>query len=119
MARILAIDDSPSIRALVSTALGTDGHGVTAAVDGAEALTLVSSQAFDLVITDFNMPKLNGLEFIKRYREKNKFTPVLVLTTEVNPTLRQSTARTTLRRQLGATRTAGRLRRRGGWSTNP
>ncbi|MBM4778334.1 MAG: response regulator [Archangiaceae bacterium] len=90
MARILAIDDSPSIRALVSTALGTDGHAVTSACDGAEALTLVSSQAFDLVITDFNMPQMNGLEFIKRYREKQKFTPVLVLTTEVNPTLRQS-----------------------------
>lgn len=90
MARILAIDDSPSIRALVSTALGNDGHGVTAACDGSEGLALVSSHGFDLVITDYNMPKLNGLEFIKQYREKQKFTPVLVLTTEVNPTLRQS-----------------------------
>jgi two-component system chemotaxis response regulator CheY len=90
MARILAIDDSPSIRALVASALGTDGHGVFQANDGLEALKLVSTQKFDLVITDFNMPQMNGLEFIKRYREKERFTPVLVLTTEVNPTLRQS-----------------------------
>ncbi len=90
MTRILTIDDSPSIRALVASALGADGIGVVQAGDGAEALTLAASQAFDLVITDMNMPKMNGLEFIKRYREKQKFTPVLVLTTEVNPALRQS-----------------------------
>lgn len=88
MARILAVDDSPSIRALVSKALGSDGHGVVQAADGVEAIALTATQAFDLVITDFNMPNMNGLEFIKRYRAQQKFTPVLVLTTEVNPTLR-------------------------------
>lgn len=90
MARILAIDDSPSIRALVSTTLGLDGHSVIHAADGVEGLSIGNSQPFDLIITDLNMPKMNGLEFIKRYRETQRFTPVLVLTTEVSQTLRQS-----------------------------
>jgi two-component system, chemotaxis family, chemotaxis protein CheY len=98
VSRILAIDDSPSIRELVSSTLGQDGHVVVPAVDGVEGITLSKQGRFDLVITDYNMPRMNGLAFIKAFREAgNRFTPVLVLTTEVSPQLKESA------KQAGAT----------------
>lgn len=97
MSRILAVDDSPSMRQLVTLALGEDGHSVTAASDGVEAMSLVAKQPFDLVITDMNMPKMNGIEFIKAFRALHRFTPVIVLTTEVNTAVRDSA------KQAGAT----------------
>jgi two-component system chemotaxis response regulator CheY len=98
MSRILSIDDSPSVRQLVAMALREDGHVVVNASDGAEGLTIVGKESFDLVITDFNMPKMNGLEFIKAFRKAgHRFTPVLVLTTEVKPELKEAA------KQAGAT----------------
>jgi two-component system chemotaxis response regulator CheY len=91
MSRILAIDDSPSIRELVASTLREDGHDVVRAADGLDAMKLVQQGTFDLVITDYNMPRMNGLAFIKAFREAgHRFTPVLVLTTEVSPKLKEA-----------------------------
>jgi two-component system chemotaxis response regulator CheY len=91
MSRVLAVDDSPAIRELVANTLKGAGHEVVRAPDGVEAMRLVGLQAFDLVITDYNMPRMDGLAFIKAFRQAgHRFTPVLVLTTEVNPKLKEA-----------------------------
>ena len=84
MATILAVDDSASMRQMVSFTLKGAGFTVTEAADGQEALTKAKSQQFDLIITDVNMPIMDGITFIKNLRgEPNyKFTPMLMLTTE-------------------------------------
>ncbi len=84
MATILAVDDSASMRQMVSFTLKGAGYTVTEAVDGQEALNKAKSQQFDLIITDVNMPVMDGITFIKNLRgESNyKFTPMLMLTTE-------------------------------------
>ncbi|VAW70047.1 Chemotaxis regulator - transmits chemoreceptor signals to flagellar motor components CheY [hydrothermal vent metagenome] len=84
MANILAVDDSASMRQMVSFTLKGAGHQVTEAADGQEALNKAKSQKFDLIITDVNMPVMDGITFIKHLRnEANyKFTPMLMLTTE-------------------------------------
>ena len=84
MATILAVDDSASMRQMVSFTLKGAGFTVTEADDGQEALTKAKSQQFDLFITDVNMPIMDGITFIKNLRgEPNyKFTPMLMLTTE-------------------------------------
>jgi len=84
MANILAVDDSASMRQMVSFTLKGAGYDVTEAADGQEALAKAKSKQFDLVITDVNMPVMDGITFIKNLRtEVNyKFTPMLMLTTE-------------------------------------
>jgi len=84
MANILAVDDSASMRQMVSFTLKGAGHQVTEAADGQEALNKAKSQQFDLIITDVNMPVMDGITFIKNLRgeAKYKFTPMLMLTTE-------------------------------------
>lgn len=84
MATILAVDDSASMRQMVSFTLKGAGYQVTEAADGQEALNKAKSQQFDLIITDVNMPVMDGITFIKNLRgEANyRFTPMLMLTTE-------------------------------------
>lgn len=84
MATILAVDDSTSMRQMVSFTLKSAGHTVTEAVDGVDALTKAKSQSFDLVISDVNMPNMDGISLIKELRTlpSFKFTPILMLTTE-------------------------------------
>lgn len=84
MANILAVDDSSSMRQMVSFTLKGAGHNVVEAADGQDALNKAKSQQFDLVITDVNMPVMDGITFIRNLRgEANyKFTPMLMLTTE-------------------------------------
>ena len=85
MAKILAVDDSASMRQMVSFTLKGAGHDVHEAADGVEALKLADSQSsFDLIISDINMPNMDGITLIKKLREKDKFkfTPILMLTTE-------------------------------------
>jgi two-component system chemotaxis response regulator CheY len=87
MATILAVDDSNSMRQMVSFALKQAGHEVTEAADGAEALALARSKGFNLVISDVNMPKMDGITLIRELRSlpDYKFTPLLMLTTEPGP----------------------------------
>ncbi len=84
MATILAVDDSASMRQMVSFTLKGAGYDVTEAADGQEALTKAKSKQFDLIITDVNMPIMDGITFIKNLRGEAsyKFTPMLMLTTE-------------------------------------
>lgn len=88
--RILAVEDSPTVRQLIKLTLLDYDYDVTVAPNGAEALKLVETAPFDLVVTDVNMPVMGGMEFIRSYRAhpKGEGVPVLVLTTEVSDTLK-------------------------------
>lgn len=87
MAKILTVDDSVSMRALIAQTLREAGHEVHEACDGVDALKKASGQKLDLLISDVNMPNMDGLTLIKTLRQEpaHKFTPILVLTTEVDP----------------------------------
>lgn len=81
---ILAIDDSLTIRELVNFVLSNAGFNVVLAEDGLEGLSALGHCSPDVIITDVNMPRLDGLSFIERARAETsaKSTPILVLTTE-------------------------------------
>lgn len=70
ISKILIIDDHPTNRLLVSQQLAFLGHKVTTAKSGLDALSLLVAQRFDFIITDFNMPDINGLDFTARYRKQ-------------------------------------------------
>ncbi|MEM7207159.1 MAG: response regulator [Pseudomonadota bacterium] len=84
MANILAVDDSTSLRQMVSFTLQGQGHTVVQAEDGVDGLQAAKSQTFDLVITDVNMPNMDGISLIKELRSLPAYrnTPLLMLTTE-------------------------------------
>ena len=84
MATILAVDDSASIRQLVAFTLKDAGYDVTQANDGQQALGAAKSGQFDLVLTDVNMPNMDGISLTRELRSlpAYKFTPILLLTTE-------------------------------------
>ncbi|PPD20957.1 MAG: response regulator [Methylomonas sp.] len=84
MATILAVDDSASMRQMVSFTLKGAGYDVVEAVDGVDALNKAKTQAFDCVVTDVNMPNKDGIALIRDLRSlpNYKFTPMLMLTTE-------------------------------------
>lgn len=82
---VLAIDDSLTVRELVSFVLKNAGYSVILAQDGVEGLEQLSRCAPDVVITDINMPRLDGFGFIERARAEAKCAaPILVLTTEAD-----------------------------------
>ena len=84
MANILAVDDSASMRQMVSFTLKGAGHTVVEAVDGVDALAKAKGGKFDLVISDVNMPNMDGITFIWEIRKlpQHMFTPICMLTTE-------------------------------------
>ncbi|GAB4301829.1 MAG: response regulator [Desulfuromonadia bacterium] len=81
---IMTADDSPSIRQMVSFTLKQNGYEVVEAVDGKDALAKLSNQKVDMLITDLNMPNLDGIGLIKGVRggTMNRFIPIIMLTTE-------------------------------------
>lgn len=81
---ILAVDDSGSLRQMVVFSLKAAGYNVTEAVDGVDALEKAKLQTFDLVLTDQNMPRMDGLTLIRSLRELTSYArvPILMLTTE-------------------------------------
>jgi two-component system chemotaxis response regulator CheY len=87
MARIMAVDDSVSLRRMLVQTLTQAGHQVTEAADGVEAVRLAGSAPVQLVITDVNMPNMDGLTLVKKLRglAAYKHVPILVLTTEMDP----------------------------------
>jgi two-component system chemotaxis response regulator CheY len=87
MTRILAVDDSPCMREMVRIALDSAGFEVAQAVDGQQALELARQSCFDLVLSDVNMPEMNGIELIRALRAEAAYrhTPILMLTTEASP----------------------------------
>lgn len=84
MATILAVDDSASMRQMVSFTLKGAGYDVIEAEDGQKALDKAKGVVVDLVLTDVNMPVMDGIELVKNLRTlpDYKFTPILMLTTE-------------------------------------
>jgi two-component system, chemotaxis family, chemotaxis protein CheY len=84
MMRILAADDSASMRDMVKMSLGSAGFEVTSAADGEEALRLAVATEFDLVLLDVNMPLRDGFEVVRALRAEPQYrhTPILMLTTE-------------------------------------
>jgi two-component system chemotaxis response regulator CheY len=103
--RILAIDDMKTLRDLLSKTLKTGGHEVMEAVDGVDGLAKFDDFKPDLVISDLNMPNLDGIGFVKGARERahGRSIPILILTTETNEALKLKA------REAGAT----------GWLTKP
>ena len=85
MARcILIVDDSETVRQVLQLSLGNAGFDVIAAEDGLDALNKLAGTQIDMLITDLNMPNMDGLELIKKVREEgtHRFTPIVMLTTE-------------------------------------
>ena len=84
MASIMAVDDTASMRQMISFTLNSAGHNVMEASDGDEALKIAQENKFDLIITDINMPNMDGITLVEKLRElaDYKFTPILMLTTE-------------------------------------
>lgn len=92
MARtIMIVDDSASMRQLVTFALKDAGYEVVAAVNGKDALGKLDGAKIDMIVTDLNMPEMDGIEFIQQLRaaEKHKFMPIVMLTTESNESKKQ------------------------------
>ena len=92
MHTILAVDDSASMRQMVSFALKSAGFDVVEAVDGQDAFEKAGRSDFDLVLTDQNMPRLDGIGLTKKLRDNPKFkaTPILILTTESSDQMKQA-----------------------------
>lgn len=104
-ANILTVDDSASIRLTTRIALTNAGYSVTEAVDGADGLNKMKAGNFDLIVTDLNMPNMDGLTMIRGLRQLPAYmgTPVIFLTTESDGDIKQQA------KAAGAT----------GWLTKP
>lgn len=92
MAGILAVDDSAAMRRMVGITLTGAGHEVEQAVDGDDALQKAEAAKLDLVITDVNMPRMDGITLVRKLRglETYKYVPLLVLTTEATTERKQA-----------------------------
>lgn len=90
MASILTVDDSASIRQAIKIALSSEGFNVIEACDGAEGLTKAAAGGVSLIITDLNMPVMNGLTMVRRLRAQPAYAglPILFLTTESDTELK-------------------------------
>jgi two-component system chemotaxis response regulator CheY len=103
--RILTIDDSKTMRDMLMLTLSDAGYDVIQAVDGEDGVNVLAGERVDVVITDINMPKMNGYEVIRALRKNpaHKTLPILVLTTESDADKRR------IAREAGAT----------GWMVKP
>ncbi len=88
---ILIVDDSISLRQVVSIALKTAGYEVIEACDGRDALLKLDGRKIHLVISDVNMPNLDGISFVKEIKQmpQYKFTPIIMLTTDSSDAKKQ------------------------------
>jgi two-component system, chemotaxis family, chemotaxis protein CheY len=85
MANVLIVDDSSTMRKIISRSLRQAGLAVDdifEAGDGIEGLSVLSSKSVDLVLSDINMPNMDGLEFIKQVRANGNNVPIVMITTE-------------------------------------
>jgi two-component system, chemotaxis family, chemotaxis protein CheY len=81
---IMTVDDSPSMRQMITFTLKEAGYEVIEAADGQEALKKLNTEKADMLITDLNMPNMDGIELIKALRQLQdyRFIPIIMLTTE-------------------------------------
>ncbi len=88
---IMTADDSSSIRQMVSFTLGQEGYDILEAVDGQDALSKLNGAGVNMLITDLNMPNMDGIELIRQTRAKPeyKFIPIVMLTTESQAEMKQ------------------------------
>ncbi len=102
---ILAADDSASMRQIIHFSLSSAGFNVVVADDGRDALAKLQAQPVDMLITDLNMPNLDGISLIREVRAlpNYKFLPIVMLTTESSSDLKQ----------------AGKTAGASGWITKP
>lgn len=84
MTKVLTVDDSSSMRQMVCFTLKNAGYDVAEAADGVEALEIAKTNEFDLILSDVNMPNMNGISLVTELRKlkEYKFVPILMLTTE-------------------------------------
>ena len=82
MKQVLVVDDSPVVRSFHMNILKTSGFMADGAMDGVEALEKSLLHPYDLILCDINMPNMDGLTFIRRYREQDEHAPVIILTTQ-------------------------------------
>jgi two-component system chemotaxis response regulator CheY len=89
---ILAVDDSPSMRRMVQETLREAGYDVLTAADGQDAVDMVGAHAVDFVVTDINMPRMDGITLVRALRAMPRYrhTPVLMLTTESDAVKQQA-----------------------------
>ena len=88
---ILIVDDSASLRQVVNIALASAGYEVIEACDGVDALTKLDGRKIHLIISDVNMPNMDGITLVKEIKQKPdyKFTPIIMLTTELTEQKKQ------------------------------
>ncbi|MDZ4185181.1 MAG: response regulator [Desulfuromonadales bacterium] len=91
MKRIMTVDDSATIRQMVALTLRDAGYEVVEAIDGRDALERLSQESVDMLITDLNMPNLDGVGLIRAVRQDpaNRFIPIIMLTTESHDSKKQ------------------------------
>ena len=89
---VLTVDDSASIRQMVSFTLKSAGYEIAEAVDGQDGLDKAKAKSFDLILSDQNMPRMDGLTLIKNLRglPQYKSTPILMLTTEAGDDMKSA-----------------------------
>ena len=89
---ILSIDDSPSVRQMISLTLSGAGYAVDTAVDGADGYAKAVAKPYGAIITDQNMPNMTGIEFIRKFREhpSSRGVPIIFLSTESDPASKQA-----------------------------
>ena len=92
VARILVVEDDEAVRRMTVRALSEAGYGTREAVDGQDAFEKSNGRDFDLVLTDQNMPRMDGISLTKKLRDNPKFkaTPILILTTESSDQMKQA-----------------------------
>ncbi|HCR85480.1 MAG TPA: response regulator [Alphaproteobacteria bacterium] len=88
----LVVDDSPTMRQMIKVTMDAMGFDCMSAQDGEKALTILGERTVDIIVTDINMPNMDGIQLIKELRASNnaKFTPILVITTEGGDNTKQA-----------------------------
>ena len=103
--RIMTVDDSATVRQVLQMTLEDAGYDVVEAVDGADALNKLSADSVDMLVTDLNMPNVDGINLIQQVRQKpgNRFMPIIMLTSVAQPEMKS----------------AGKAAGASGWITKP
>lgn len=85
--RVMTVDDSATVRQVLQMTLEGAGYEVVQAVDGLDALKKLKNESVDMLVTDLNMPNVDGINLIQQVRKKpgNRFMPIIMLTTESQP----------------------------------